>query len=111
MKKHPTKSNSKKAKKLLLTGEKLGKWMSVPTIEARLKSAHTAVVLVNETIAGLAKSEDVDPFDDPIVVEAIATGLLKASEDLWWLSLLPKNVLDMPAPDDDQKDVMEGGKG
>jgi hypothetical protein len=108
MKKSAKTSNSKQSNSPL-TGATLGEWMDVPTVEKRLKAARTAVVLVYEAIEGLVKKQDDDPLSDLIVVESIKEALSAAAEDLYWLSLLPKNVLDRQAPSDDQKTVMEGG--
>lgn len=112
-KKRSKKSTSKKPALRPLSSESLGLAMGVPTIESRILAAQGAVVLVNETLEGFRCRDDVDGdlMLDSIVMHSIRDVLSRAADDLWWLSQLPKSVLQQSAPTDDQKSAIARNGG
>ena len=103
-----SKSNTNQTKKPF-GAEDLGNVMGVPTVEARLKSARNAILLINQAF-DLDNSESVEL--ETVVVEAIVETAAKASDDLYFLlDTLPKDVLGRLAPTPDQTDAMERNGG
>jgi hypothetical protein len=81
--------------------------LTPPTLRERVTRAMEAISVV--TLAMTAKGEDPDPCleFDPVDAKAILAVLMRAYDELYWLTQLPTSVINADAPTDDQRQALD----
>jgi len=82
----------------------------VPSINQRLQKIRRALILTRAATAAITAgaAEDgslltIDELEADELGKAIADLVDSATDELYWITLLPAVVLDAPAPDDDEE--------
>lgn len=100
---------SKKSTQVSTTPSPLPTRDCIPSFDERLAHVRHAVYLSSLAIEALTGDERIDyRIDKDYIFEALRSLLDTARTDLYWLTVLPAVVQQMPVPDDDEVDEASG---